>query len=490
MLLNEYIWSGNPRGMHSTSAFHSLPIARYSGAHFGWVKMLVTDARYVGDAANFLAAGITPIVRVWRPNFGAKPLDSELLGIYQAYISTGVRWFEFYNEPNQLVEWPEGTDVNWRNMDNIIRPLMDNWLLWAEYIVSQRAYPGFIPLAETGFDALAAVRWLEAFMNYLAQSQNNRFRNIITNGLFAATHPYIINHYYQEVPGQLGVARPPEQQRAGEGGWHFEYPYDPISQASEPGITVANGPAWKPNGDPVGLIAMGQLFNEKLAELFGTGVVPVVGTEGGIWPFPHPGQPAYQPDPRYPPITYDSHGEATLAMFEWCATTAPPWFFGVCLWKEDEYYDLVRARAIDRLEQTTPLTKFVPATGTASPYAPISLDDLPGPGPIDGAPDFHMVILAPNLEPRWFFETARPYWNTFRPIVTSITDFMDFFPYSKSLAMTIITPIDQVEAVRQTVTERFPNALLDIIIAEGDLRNVSDLLNARVWTEKRFGDRP
>lgn len=489
MLLNEYLWSGNPRGMHISSAFSSLNVWRYSGAHFGWIKLVVTDTRYVGDAATFLAAGITPIVRVWRPTFGAAPFNAELLGIYQAYINAGVKWFEFYNEPNQLVEWPEGTDVHWRNTDTLIRPMMDNWLLWAEYIISQGAYPGFIPLAETGFDALAAVRWLEAFMDYLAQAHNARFRNIIANGLFAATHPYVINHYYQEAPGQPATARPPEQQRAGEGGWHFEYPYDPISQASEPGITVASGPAWKPHGDPVGLIAMGQLFNEKLAQLFGTGVVPVVGTEGGIWPFPHPGQPSHQPDPRYPPITFESHGEATLAMFEWIATSAPAWFFGVCLWKEDEYYDLVRARAIDRLEQTPPLLKLVPASGAASPYAPVSPDDLPGPGPIHGEPDFHMVILAPGLEPRWFFETAKPYWNTFRPIVTSVTDFMDFFPYSKSLAMTIITPIDQVEAVRSTVTERFPHALLDIIIAEGDLRNVGDLLNARVWTNKRFGDR-
>jgi hypothetical protein len=472
--------------MHISDAGASIHHDRYVSAHFGWVKLVVADTRFVNDAARFIAEGVTPIVRTWRREFGASPYDRDLRSITVAYLNAGVKWFEFYNEPNQSVEWPPGVQVDWRNTDGVIRPLMDNWMVWAEYIASLGAYPGFIPLSETGYDPLASSRWMDAFLNYLAQNYRDRFRSLLNSGLFAATHPYILNHFYQEVPGFPGTPRPPEQQYAGEGGWHFEYPYDAISQASEPGVSVTSGPPWKPSGDPVGLAAMGQLFNERAATLFGANAVPVVGTEGGIWPFPYPGSAPSQPDPRYPPVTFDSHAEATLAMFEWIAQQAPPWFFGVCLWKEDEYYDRIHAKAIDRLEQTAPILKPVPPTATVGTLGAGA--HPPGPGPVHGEPDFHMVLLAPGLEPRWFFETAQPYWDRFRPIVTTSTDFIGFFTYDKSLAATIIAPPAALDAMKTAILEKYPNVLIDPIVAVGsDLSSVINVFTKRVYLNQRFG---
>jgi hypothetical protein len=484
MLLTDYQWSGNVRGMHITGAGSSIDHGRYTRAKFGWVKLVVEDARYVSDVAQFLAEGITPIVRLYRRSPGAAPVTNEQLSVCQAYINAGAKWFELFNEPNQNVEWPAGTWVDWRNTDSMIRPLMDNWLLWAEYIVSQRAYPGFIALSESDFDPAAAVRWMEAFLNFLAQTYYDRFSHVLNNGLFVATHPYLLNHFYQEVPGNPLAYRQPQEQQAWGGGWHFEYPYDPISQNSEPGITIYSGPPWKPHGDPVGLLAMGQMFNERAASLFGANAVPVVGTEGGIWPFPHLGQPPIQPDPRYPPITFESHAEATVAVFEWMVNVAPAWFFGLCLWKEDEYYDLIRARAIDLLENSTPLVKAVPGTAVANV---IDLTSQRGPGPVHGEPDFHIVFLASDIEPHWFFDTGQHYWNMFRPIVTRVTDFMDFFPYNKSLAATIIAKADSAEMMKSLIREHYPNVRIDLILAENDLSNVGNVLNERVWTKRRFG---
>lgn len=482
MRLDQYVWSRNPRGMHTTDAGSSIDHGRYLSAHFGWVKLLVTDTRFVNDAIRFIAEGITPIVRIWRPQFGADPYNRDLRSITVAYINAGVKWYEFYNEPNQPVEWPPGTWVDWRN-DGIVRPMIDNWIIWAEYIASLGAYPAFIPLSESADDSLAAVRWMDTFMNLLSQNYAARFRNLINSGLFCATHPYILNHFYQEVPGAPGTPRPPEQENAREGGWHFEYPYDSISQTSEPGITITSGPPWKPNGDPVGLVAMGQLFNERIASLFGASAVPVVGVEGGIWPFPYPGQ-SMQPDPRYPPITFDSHAEATLAMFEWIAQQAPPWFFGVCLWKEDEYYDKIHARAIDRLAETAPILKNVPATATIGDLG----SHPPGPGPVHGDPDLHMVFLSPALDSRWFFDTAQPYWTTFRPMVVTSTDLIGFLTYDQSLAVTIIAPPDQLDPIKLSILKPYPNVLIDPIVAAGDdFSSVATLLNGRVWANKRFG---
>src|SRR5690606_8999188 len=214
----------------------------------------------------------------------------------------------------------------WRDTQNIIRPLMDNWLVFAEFVISLGCYPGFIALAESDEPRYSAVRWMDAMLTYLAENRYDRFKNVLAGGAFCATHPYILNHFYQEKPGGGPLsARPPHEQNAEEGGWHFEYPYDPICQANDPGRTVYGGTRLTPNGDPNGLIAMGRMFNERCAEWFGSQAIPVVGTEGGIWPYR---EGPMQQDNRYPPYTEESQAEATVAMFDWIARHAPPWFFG------------------------------------------------------------------------------------------------------------------------------------------------------------------
>ncbi len=483
MRLSDYVWSRNPRGLHVSSIYQTpLEVSRYGQIHAGWAKLMAAGFEYVDDAQVLMSMGITPVVRLYLGRYGAGPFDQHLRSIMDAFIGVGVKWFEFYNEPNLGVEWQEGFDPSWQDMDNVIRPLMDNWLLWAEYTVSRGCYPGFIPLAESDNPQYAAVLWMDAFLNYLAQNHFDRFRNVLANGLYVATHPYTLNHFYQEAPG--GGARPPSAQNAREGGWHFEYPYDPISQSADPGRTIYGGTAQTPYGDPVGLIAMGTMFNERAAQMFGSQAVPVLGTEGGIWPFRGG---SFQQDTRYPPYDENSQAEATVAMFEWIARQAPPWFFGVTLWKEDEYYVPTNAPAIGRLAETPPIFREVPDIEVMNPDfgGPVQPEDF-GPGPIHGTPDHHMIILGPGLEPRWFFETAQSYWNTFRPIVTAHTELIDYIPNSQSLAVTVIAPPDTAEAVRVAIADRYPNVLFDLILTD-DMESVRFLFNDRVLLNRRFG---
>ncbi len=483
MRLSDYVWSRNPRGLHVSSIYQTpLEVSRYGQIHAGWAKLMAAGYEYVDDAQVLMSMGITPVVRLYLGRYGAGPFDQNLRSIMDAFIAVGVKWFEFYNEPNLGVEWPEGFDPDWQDVDNVIRPLMDNWLLWAEYTVSRGCYPGFIPLAESDTPRYAAIMWMDAFLNYLAQNHFDRFRNVLANGLYVATHPYTLNHFYQEAPG--GGARPPAAQNAREGGWHFEYPYDPISQAADPGRTIYGGTPQTPYGDPVGLIAMGTMFNERAAQMFGAQAVPVLGTEGGIWPFRGG---SFQQDRRYPPYDENSQAEATVAMFEWIARQAPPWFFGVTLWKEDEYYVPTSAPAIGRLAETPPIFKEVPDTEVMNPNfgGPVQPEDF-GPGPIHGTPDHHMIILGPGLEPRWFFETAQSYWNTFRPIVTAHTELIDYIPNTQSLAVTVITPPDTAEAMRVAIAERYPNVLFDLVLTD-DIESVRFLFNDRVLLNRRFG---
>lgn len=492
MLLSDFQWSRNPRGMHNEGVFDfQFDIDLYRQTQMGWVKLVISEDEYIRYIPTLFEANVTPVVRVYMPKAGNRPMNTTEQRVYREYARAGVKWFEFYNEPNLGVEWPDGVDPDWRNAD-MIRGLMDNWLNWAEYIISLGGYPGFIPLAESDQPKSAAVRWMDAMLNDLADRHYARFLNVLRGGAYCATHPYILNHFYQERPGGGPLsARAPSTQVATEGGWHFEYPYDPVSQRNDPGRTVYGGTRLTPYGDPVGLIAMGRMFNERCQMLFGTQAIPVLGTEGGIWDFPAPGEGSLQQDTRFPPYTNESHAEATVAMFDWSAAQAPPWFFGVCLWKEDIYLEK-GGRALARLTELPASRKNVPDISVMLDGSVPQIDpEAPprGPGPVHGQADFHMVLIDRSLSTDWFFNTASNYWNLFRPVVTTVIDFFELMPYEKSLAVTlIISEARHIDLERQ-IRERYPNAYLDpIIIYPNDtLERVNQIFEMRVQVGRRFG---
>lgn len=490
MLLSDYQWSGNPRGLHITNAFvFDQDVNHYARLRLGWLKLVCGGDEFLHLVAQLLPLNITPIVRMYLLNWGNRPLNGYFRQAYIDYAAAGVKWFEFYNEPNQGVEWHDGIEPDWRDSGQI-QGLMDNWLNWAEFIIQLGGYPGFIPLAESDTPNLAAVRWMDAMLNDLANRHYERFLNVLRSGCYCATHPYILNHFYQErVGGGERSARPPSQVKASEGGWHFEYPYDPISQAHDPGRTVLGGTALTPYGDPVGLLAMGQLFNDRCRSIWGTRAIPVVGTEGGIWNLPAPDE-EFQPDTRFPPVTNYSHGEGTVAMFDWIATDAPEWMFGVTLWKEDAYRERGQV-TLSRLEQTQPVRKSVPAI-------PVMLDGseahavgelLKGPGPIHGTADFHVVVLDAALGEAWFFDTAEAYWQTFKPILTTSVAFFEWLPYETSLAVTFIVSAENQAQAETRMRQNYPNAYVESIVVfpEQTLEQIATIFAQRVATGRRFG---
>lgn len=476
MQLSEYQWSGNPRGMHNEGAYKAIVRDRYPRLQLGWYKFVTGGEEFAEDAAWLLSNNITPIVRIYRAAPGATPYPSGMKNQWQIYASYGVKWFEFYNEPNFAdPEWPsdQKDQVHPSNFDGAIRPLCDNWLDFAEVIIGMGGYPGFPALGEsTGEEG--SLQWMDAMLIYMRDFQRDRFNAIIHNGLWWATHPYTLNHYYQETPGAPASPRAPETQNALEAGWHFEYPTDPYTQTYDPGRNVFGSPAAQ-YGDPNGLVAMGVAYNQRLAEWFGAGPLPVVGTEGGIYPLPV--NESQQPDPRFPRYDRTSHAEATAALFNWISYSGPDWMFGLTLWKEDEYYNN-NLPAVQRLEEVPQIRR-----GEAWPTSTISS----GLAPVVGEPGFHVVVLAPGLEPSWFFDTAQAYWNQFRPIVATSWDFFSFIPAGRSLAATVISPTDMVETMTQAIQKQYPNVLFDLVIASADLGSVADVLNGRVWSNRRFG---
>lgn len=499
MRLDEYQWSRNPRGMHNSGVF-GYRLDRYQQIRAGWVKLVSSDIEFVSHIPELLAAGVTPIIRVYRAEWSANPADGRTYADMQRYINAGAKWFELWNEPNLGNEWPGhlggGLDPN--NIGTYIAPLMDYWVDWAARTIDMGGYPGFIALAESNSPPHQTTTWLRNMVLYLRETHEATFRRILGNGLWLATHPYLYNHFHQEIPGGGPLsARQPNDQDASAGGWHFEYPYDPISQNHDPGRTVWGTTALTPQGDPNGLTAVGQAFMELLREYFGGGVVPVVGTEGGIWPWPGPGDGTRIDDSRYPGVTWQSHAEATVAAFDWIASpAAPPWMFGLALWKEDLYWDHPAGSSptIDRLAGTGAPFKEVPALDTGGtvwglpvqPTAAPTSEIPPGPGPVHGGPDYHFIIFAPGADPEWFFQAAEPYWLRFHPVLLDDVGYIANMPYDKSLAVTVISPPDQVEAMNQQVRDAWPNVWYDLIVVE-EAAVLIELFNQRVASGRRFG---
>ena len=109
-----------------------------------------------------------------------------------------------------------------------------------------------------------------------------------------------------------------------------------------------------------------------------------------------------------------------------------------------------------------------------------------GPGPVHGGPDYHFIILAPGIEPEWFFQAAEPYWLRFHPVLLEDAGYIANMPYDKSLAVTVVAAPDQVETMNQQVRDAWPNVWYDLIVAE-QANVLVEVFNQRVASGRRFG---
>ncbi len=518
MNFRDYKWFRNPRGLHNEAVFRPFVLERFTFPQMGWAKFVAGGDEYVEPAAQLVANGCMPIIRTFRENMGALKPPEVWYENYRRYISVGCYWFELYNEPNLEGEWPQdatgpAVEVNWENQDEIVKPMMDNWLEWAERVIDLGGYPAFPAFADSAEKRHATVLWMDAFLQYLSENHYRRSLDVITNGLWCGTHPYLHNHFYQEPPGgPAHMARPHYQERADEPGWHFEYPYDPISQRYDPGRTVF-GSKRAPFGDPNGLLASGEAFQILLKKYFEVGPVPVVGTEGGVWKIPRPDDIPHQPDDRYPPYSYESHPEATMALWRWIAEQAPPWFWGLTLWNESDYYDIQgTVPAIRRMADEEPILIEVPSISTSSgaefnlggsvqgwnvpqhepnrqprdPRPTPTRSIIAGPGPVQGSPDHHWLILAPGLQADWFFQAAQRYWQTFRPTVMPHWDMIGLLPYGVTLAVTVLARSDTINYMDKRIRDEWPNVYYDPIVYDS-LADMQAELDRRATYQKRFG---
>ncbi len=344
MDLNKYVrpLSGNRRGIHwSPSVFHPTGstltwwIDELHAMHISWVKLLDDgsgSSRHV--CVKLLEAGLLPIVRLYRlqPNPGV--LGERELRTISDLVQLGVRYFESNNEPNLPDEWSPG---EWQSGG---RPelVAQNWLQDAEAILARGGYPAFPALAQASHHPdHGSIPWYCKSFRWLADNAYERAQSVFDGGAWIAVHDAVLNHCYRDE----------------EDSWHFEYPYDPICQADQPGKTIMD--------DDNSLLGH-RVPVQLLEELFSV-QVPVISTEGGM-PVPRGGWQQW--DTRYPGYDLNGHAERSVAMFEWLQANGEQYYFAMCPWliasERMGHVDPVwRDSAWYRLDQELPVVNAVKA---------------------------------------------------------------------------------------------------------------------------------
>jgi hypothetical protein len=291
-----------------------------------------------------------PIVRMYRDRPNPGSLSDHELSTLSELVALGVRYFECNNEPNLPVEWQEG---EWQSGG---RPelVMQHWLQDAQAIISRGGLPGFPALAQSGTGSdEGSIPWYVAAFEWLDEQAHDDALNAFHNGAWIAVHDTVLNHCYKD----------------DDGDWHFEYPYDPICQADQPGKTIMD--------DDNSLI--GHRVPARLLMQHFDLRVPVISTEGGVF-VPRSGWQQW--DPRYPGYNYEGQAERTVAMFEWLRSNAEEYFFAMCpwiiasermghidaAWTEDAWYGL---------DRELPVVAAVKAMGPEPepPPPPLPLDE-------------------------------------------------------------------------------------------------------------------
>ncbi len=104
----------------------------------------------------------------------------------------------------------------------------------------------------------------------------------------------------------------------------------------------------------------------------------------------------------------------------------------------------------------------------------------------DTLPDYHFLLIAPNLSADWLFQAARRYYDTFRPTVISDGELLALLPEDVTTAVSVLTRRDAFETFAVEVYKNRPNALLDALIYN-TVREAATALNARAQANQPFG---
>jgi hypothetical protein len=107
------------------------------------------------------------------------------------------------------------------------------------------------------------------------------------------------------------------------------------------------------------------------------------------------------------------------------------------------------------------------------------------------APDYHFIYLDPTLGIEWLFDSARRYWDRFRPIVVSDLELVQHVHRfvkdgTPIIAITALARRDMADKVTTDVRTKFPLVVFDSLVYDTP-EELRVTLDGRAAFNQRFG---
>ena len=101
-------------------------------------------------------------------------------------------------------------------------------------------------------------------------------------------------------------------------------------------------------------------------------------------------------------------------------------------------------------------------------------------------PDYHFLLIAPNLGAEWLFDASRNYWDRFRPTILPDFSFLAVIPTNKTVIVTVVCRHDTSSQLGVQLAQADPNAYYDAVVFDmfDDAKNA---LNNRASLSQPFG---
>jgi hypothetical protein len=104
----------------------------------------------------------------------------------------------------------------------------------------------------------------------------------------------------------------------------------------------------------------------------------------------------------------------------------------------------------------------------------------------DVRPDYHFLLVAPNLGAEWLFDAARSYWDAFRPTVIPNFNFLIFIPPGRTISVTVIARRDTAPEIGVELGQIRRDAYFDGVVFD-NFEDARTELNRRAEQQQPFG---
>jgi hypothetical protein len=104
----------------------------------------------------------------------------------------------------------------------------------------------------------------------------------------------------------------------------------------------------------------------------------------------------------------------------------------------------------------------------------------------DTLPDYHFLLIAPNLGAEWFFDAARQYWERFRPTAVTDLELIRLIPAGHTVVVTVVARRDTASQWGVSIAQALPDALFDPVVQDS-FEEMRRVLNERAASNQPFG---